>query len=211
MKEGVKMVSHERIYQYIWADKEAGGKCYTNLCTQGKKYRKRGTGKDKRGIIPNRVSIEERPRLVGQRQRTGDLEIDTIIGKNHKGAILTINDRATGQLKMKKLSSKNADQLAEAAIGLLKEQKEGLSLRRSYVRTTKKLVRDTCNPTHPKRRKRAASSQRKLKTIAGRPVRELDRKLPQGADAHELALFNRVLSQTRNSQDKIYRLHEPDV
>ena len=60
-------------------------------------------GKDKRGIIRNRVSIEERPKQVEERKTIGDLETDTIIGKNHQKAILTINDRVTGQLLMKKL------------------------------------------------------------------------------------------------------------
>ena len=53
------------------------------------------------------------------RERIGDLEVDTIIGKNHQGAILTIVDRATGVLKMKKLKSKDADQLAIAMIEAL--------------------------------------------------------------------------------------------
>lgn len=59
--------------------------------------------------------------------------------------------------------------------------------------------------------KKAASAQRKLKTIAGRLVRELGRKLPQGAHKYALALFKKVLEQTRHSKNKIYSLHEPHV
>jgi IS5 family transposase len=90
-------------------------------------------------------------------------------------------------------------------------RKESLTLRRSYVRTTKKLLRQTYNSTHPKRRKKARAAQRKLKTIAGRLVRELERKLPKGTYQKELALFKRVLSQSRTSKDKVYSLHEPEV
>jgi IS30 family transposase len=122
-REGKKCVSVERIYQHIWADKRRNGTLHLHLRTAGKRYRKRGSSKDRRGIIKNRIGIEHRPPVVEQRQRLGDLEIDTIIGKNHQGAIVTINDRATGMLKMKKLKSKDADQLAKETIALLKEWK----------------------------------------------------------------------------------------
>lgn len=122
-QKGLVCVSAERIYQFIWSDKKQGGKLYQHLRTRGKRYRKRGSLKDKRGVIKDRVSIEQRPEIVDLRQRPGDLEIDTIIGSNHKGAILTINDRATGMVKMKKLDSKEADKLAIATIESLQEWK----------------------------------------------------------------------------------------
>ncbi len=48
-----------------------------------------------RGIIQDRVDISQRPSVVDEKRRFGDFEIDTIIGKNHKGAIMTTNDRCT--------------------------------------------------------------------------------------------------------------------
>jgi IS30 family transposase len=126
--EGIECVSHERIYQYIWADKRKKGKLYTHLRTKGKKYRKRGDYKDKRGMIKDRVDIDQRPEIVEKRERFGDFEIDTIIGANHKGAILTINDRATGIVKIRKLSGKNAEMLAEQTI-------KALSPWKAYVKT----------------------------------------------------------------------------
>lgn len=125
-RKGKECVSHERIYQYIWADKKAGGNLYEHLRTRGKKYRKRGNSKDKRGKIQGRIDISERPQIVEQRERFGDFEIDTIIGKNHKGAIVTINDRATGLLKMRILESKNAEILADKTIEVLKPYQEVL-------------------------------------------------------------------------------------
>lgn len=120
-QEGLVCVSPERIYQYIWQDKKQKGILYTNLRTQGKRYRKRGNSKDARGIISGRVPIEQRPVEVAEKQRFGDLEIDTIIGKNHKGAIVTINDRATGMLLMKKVERKEAALVKQAAIDLLED------------------------------------------------------------------------------------------
>ena len=67
------------------------------------------------------MSIEQRPGVVDQRKRFGDLEVDLIIGKNHNQAILTINDRASGMLKMKKVASKESDVVTTAINGLLEE------------------------------------------------------------------------------------------
>jgi IS5 family transposase len=89
--------------------------------------------------------------------------------------------------------------------------KQEITLRRSYKRTSKQLVRDTYNGTHPRRKKKANAAQRKLKTIAGRLVRELERKLPDGGFSKQLGLFKKVLTQERNSKDKVYSLHEPEV
>ena len=58
-----------------------------------------------------------------EKQRFGDLEIDTMIGKNHKGALVTINDRATGLLKMKKVKNRNAEDVKKSVIQLLKPLK----------------------------------------------------------------------------------------
>lgn len=85
-------VSHEWIYQYILADKRAGGSLYRHLRCQ-KKRRKRYGSYDRRGKLTNRVSIEQRPAIVEQRQRLGDWEVDTIIGQGHQQAIVTITER----------------------------------------------------------------------------------------------------------------------
>lgn len=114
-------LSHEWIYQHIWKDKKAKGDLHNHLRRQGRRYRKRGASKDNRGVIKDRVSIEKRPKIVEKRERFGDLEVDLIIGKNHKQAILTINDRASGVLKMRKIPSKEAKVVSHAIIEELQE------------------------------------------------------------------------------------------
>lgn len=121
--EGFDCVSIERIYQFIWDDKKQGGNLYQHLRTQGKRYRKRGASKDKRGQIVGRVGIENRPIEVAEKERLGDFEIDLIIGKDHKGALLTANDRVTGISKIKKIASKDSQIVKEAVIELLCEFK----------------------------------------------------------------------------------------
>ena len=121
LDQGEQCVSHECIYQYIWNDKKQGGSLYTHLRTQGKRYRKRGSAKDKRGMIAGRVDIDKRPKIVEQRSRFGDLEVDLIIGKNHQSAIVTINDRASGMLKMRKVKSKEALEVSQAIVEELED------------------------------------------------------------------------------------------
>ena len=111
-------ISHERIYQHIWADKRKGGDLYTHL-RHGKKRRKKYAAKDKRGQIANRVSIDERPKIVDEKSRIGDWEIDTVIGKNHRGALVTIVDRKTMFTLIKKVDSKHAEVVTSATIELL--------------------------------------------------------------------------------------------
>lgn len=120
-KEGKATVSVERIYQYIWKDKKEKGTLHQHLRNQGRKYRKRGAAKDKRGIIKDRVGIEKRPEVVDKRERFGDLEVDLIIGKNHNQAMLTINDRASGVLKVRKIASKEAKVVSMAIVEELRE------------------------------------------------------------------------------------------
>jgi len=120
IRENILMVSHERIYQFIYEDKENGGHLYKHLRTGNKKYRKRyGKHKNRRVIIKNKVSIDERPSVINNKERFGDWEIDTIVGKNHKGAIVTIVERKSNFILMRKLKTKNAKQLAIQTIRLL--------------------------------------------------------------------------------------------
>lgn len=117
-KELIPMVSHERIYQYIRSNKQQGGSLYKHLrhCL---KHRKRPVN-TKQIPIKNRVSIDQRPEIIGQKGRFGDWEIDTIIGKNGKGAIVTMVERTTAFFMMKKLpQGKNAQSLANHVIDML--------------------------------------------------------------------------------------------
>jgi IS30 family transposase len=113
------LISHERIYQHIWADKRHGGTLYTHLRQCHKQRKKTYGSKDKRGQIRNRVSIDERPAIVAEKTRIGDWEIDTVIGQNHQGALVTIVDRMSKFTLIKKVDSKHAEVVTAATIILL--------------------------------------------------------------------------------------------
>lgn len=90
-------------------------------------------------------------------------------------------------------------------------EKEGIELRQSYSRTLKKLGIDQRFRNHPKNGAKARKADEKVKTIAGRLVRELQRKIAAKSYSTELALFQRVLGQKRHDKNKVYSLHEPEV
>jgi len=115
-KKGLGEISHETIYKYIWIDKRKGGGLYKHLRHQGKKYNKRGKGTAGRGYIPGRIDIKERPLIVEEKSRVGDWELDTIIGANHKGVIVSMVDRATKYTKLMKVSYKTAEEVGNAIV-----------------------------------------------------------------------------------------------
>ena len=87
--------------------------------------------------------------------------------------------------------------------------KEDIELRQSYTRTVKKLLMEQRFRNHPKNKGRARKADRKVKTIAGRLVRELERKIAPNEYQDTLLLFQKVLAQKKTDSNKIYSLHEP--
>jgi IS30 family transposase len=110
-------VSHETIYRWIWDVEKSKkktdlefSKLYKNL-RHGSRRQKRGNIKDKRGAIKDRVGIEERPSVVERRERIGDIEVDLMMGSQHKSALLVMTDRATLVTMLEKLSGKEASEV----------------------------------------------------------------------------------------------------
>jgi len=113
--EGCESISHESIYLYVYADREADGELYTCLVSQKPRRKKHRVGKDHRGQIADRVSIDKRPQVVDELSRTGDWEVDTVVGRNHQGVIVTMNERRSGINLAVPVSNKSAA-LVRAAI-----------------------------------------------------------------------------------------------
>jgi IS30 family transposase len=126
-KDGVPMVSHETIYQYIWQCKhtnKAEDRPFKDLYKQlkhGHRRRKRGNYKHTRNRIPNRVPIEKRPKIVEKRKRFGDIEVDLVMGKGHKSALLVTVDRASLKTSIDKLNGKDATQITKKIIKRMKK------------------------------------------------------------------------------------------
>ena len=111
-------VSHECIYLYVYAEKRRGGTLHRHLRSQ-KKQRKRYSGYIRRGQIPNRTSIDQRPQIVASKGRFGDWEADTIVGASHKGGILSAVERKSKLTRLRKLATKGAAEMKDNTIELL--------------------------------------------------------------------------------------------
>jgi IS30 family transposase len=111
-------VSHERIYQYVYDDKWVGGTLHRHLRCQ-KQRRKRYGSRDRRGQLANRRCISERPAIVQQRSRLGDWEADTIVGKGHQQAIVSLTERKSKLTLLAKVEQATAEAVEAAMTGLL--------------------------------------------------------------------------------------------
>jgi len=125
LEEGIK-ISHERIYQHIWANKKAGGDLYLCLRRKAKKYNKRSGKNSGRGCIPNRRDISERPGIVNKKKRLGDWEADTVIGMHGTGVLVTLVDRMSKYTVVILVRNKTEELVSAAIISGLENLKKSV-------------------------------------------------------------------------------------
>ena len=113
-------ISHEKIYRHIYADKALGGVLYRQLRCQKKRRKRYAGGRDRRGQIIGRRPISERPGHIEERRQIGHWEGDTVIGKGHKQAIVSLVERKSGYAVLAKVKNKTADLVSNAIIDRLK-------------------------------------------------------------------------------------------
>ena len=158
--------------------------------------------------------------LVHFRKRIGERGIELILAES-----IRVNDDKKGDdhhdtafigstVQEKNVTYPTDAKLHKKIIGkVLKIVKElNLPMRQSYTFVLKEIYRDQRFRNHPKNRKKAIKADKRLRTIAGRLVRELERNLGENRQYDELlSIFNKILLQRRNSSHKIYSIHEPDI
>ncbi len=120
--EAHTMVCGTTIYAFIQRDKAAGGDLHKHL-RHRKPYKRRTGACEARGRIIGRISIDERPKVVDKKTRIGDWEADTVIGKGHKGVLVTLADRFSKKTLIASVPSKHADVVRDAIIQLLLPEK----------------------------------------------------------------------------------------
>jgi IS30 family transposase len=113
-------ISHETIYRHIYADKAIGGDLYRHLRCQKRRRKRYAGGRDRRGQIIGRRPISDRPKHIEERRQIGHWEGDTLIGKRHKHAIVSLVERKSGYAVLAKVENKTADQVSTAIIKRLK-------------------------------------------------------------------------------------------
>jgi len=120
-REAKERVSHETIYQMVYADYAGLGE-YKQYLRQGRQKRaKRGAGCSGRGQIPNRTGIEARPVKADEKQHLGHFEGDTVVGKGHRGAVVTYVDKAAKFLLAALCPDRTSRSVNEASISLFEE------------------------------------------------------------------------------------------
>ena len=108
------------IYRYIALNRSKGGTLWKFLRQANRKRRKKYGSTNSQGYIPNRVSIEKRPKIVDKKSRIGDWELDTVIGSHHKGVLLTLVERRSNFTLIGKCKDKTASSITSKIIELLK-------------------------------------------------------------------------------------------
>lgn len=204
-------VSHESIYRHIWADKKRGGKLYLHLRQRGKKRNKRGSATAGRGLIPDRIDIDERPAIVNEKSRVGDWELDSIVGAKHKGAITSMVERKTKLTKLVLLAGRTSEATKEGIIRRLEPLKEHVITLTSdngkefasHGKISEKLDADFyfCHPYH--------SWERGLNENTNGLVRQY---FPKGTDFAKLttADVQRVEDLLNNRPRKTLNYHSPN-
>jgi len=112
-------ISHETVYQHVYADKAQGGTLWKHLRCQKQKRKRYASGRDRRGQIPNRRPLSERPLHIEARRQVGHWECDTVIGASHKGAVVTMVERKSGYAVMAKVEKKTSELVSSAIVDKL--------------------------------------------------------------------------------------------
>ena len=115
---GILEISHETIYLHVWRNKKRGGKLWRHL-RQPFKRRKRYNTYEKRGHLPGKRHISERPSTVEQRKEIGHWEMDTVLGTGDQHCVVSLVERATGSLLLGKVSSRKAADVTGKVIELI--------------------------------------------------------------------------------------------
>jgi IS30 family transposase len=114
-------ISHETIYKYVLTDKKEGGTLFTNLRIMPKLRRKRYNSRDSRGRLPGKRHISQRPPEVETRAVLGHWEGDTVIGSDRHHCLLTLLERKSGLVIIRKMESRTAPAVTEAALPAIRQ------------------------------------------------------------------------------------------
>jgi IS30 family transposase len=113
-------ISHDTLYQLVYADKVQGGVLWKSLRCQKQKRKRYAGGRDRRAQEPNRRPLSERPLHIEARKQIGHWECDTVIGASHKSAVVTMVESKSGYARLAKVVNKTSDLVSSAILSNLK-------------------------------------------------------------------------------------------
>ena len=109
-----RTMSYETIYRRVRADRKQGGRLWTHMRHMSKAWRKRKGSPATRGRLVGKRHISERPAVVELRREVGHCEGDTVMGSDQRHCVLTLVERVTGYVQIKKLAARTKEQAAAA-------------------------------------------------------------------------------------------------
>ena len=116
----VLRISHETIYRYIWKDKKNGGRLYRHLRQSPKLRRKRHRTNDSRGVLRGKRGLAERPEAANLRLEKGHFEVDLMHSAKSRDCLLTLVDRKTRLVFIRKLKDKSMGEVNSALISAVR-------------------------------------------------------------------------------------------
>lgn len=122
-KQGIA-VSHETIYLHVYRNKRAGGDLHVHLRHRYKSYRKRASGRERRGSLKDQVMIDQRPKVVDERCRIGDWEMDTVVGRVGGPVLVTMVERFSRYTLAALAPSKESCEVGAAILGAMGEHRD---------------------------------------------------------------------------------------
>lgn len=120
-RDNILQISHETIYRYIWQDKRAGGHLYLHLRQHLKRRRKRYRSHDSRGRLQGKRALAERPSEASDRSEIGHVEADLVHGTGSRDCILTVVDRKSRLVAIRKLRDKSMREVNRALIKVIRQ------------------------------------------------------------------------------------------
>ena len=117
----VMWISHQTIYRYVWQDKRRGGTLHRHLRQCRKRRRKKYRSSDSRGVLRGKRGLSERPEAANQRLEKGHFEVDLVHGSGMRDCILTLVDRKTRLVFIRKLKDKSMPEVADALVALVRQ------------------------------------------------------------------------------------------
>lgn len=140
-RDNILRISHEAIYQYVWADKRAGGELYLSLRQRTKRRRKRYATTERRGQLAGKRHISERSPAANDRREFGHWEIDTVHGPG-PDSVVSLVERLTGLVLIGKLPNHSAAALNKRLLRMIR------SFERKYGRSFKTITADNGTEFH---------------------------------------------------------------
>jgi IS30 family transposase len=113
-------ISHETLYQHVYADKARGGDLWKSLQCQRQKRKRYSSRRDRRGQIPNRRPLKKRSYHIEASRQVGHWECDTVISTSHKGAVVTMVERKSGYAVIAKVTNKTSELVSSTIVSNLK-------------------------------------------------------------------------------------------